>query len=146
MNTIYMHRTKFNTISSNFELPEDVDNDKGYNYFIRLVPLFDRSDVVYKIGTTNRPLQRMKEHLKQYDYMYNIEVLWFSRKYSWSTILAVERKMKKFWIDFLGWEYIPNDRFIIPKSITEIFIKVRKDYIIKIQSFSYLIRRITSNF
>ena len=129
METIYTHRTKRNTISSNTPIPTREGN---YIYFIRLVPVFGGKPR-YKIGTTNRPLQRLKEHLKNYKYEFNIEVLWFSPRYSSvETTTRVERRTIKFWSEFLGWEYIPNDRFILPDDVTEISIRVRKDYFIRI--------------
>lgn len=129
MEIIYTHRTKKNTISTNKNLPT---KEGDYIYFIRLVPVFDGKPR-YKIGTTNRPLQRLKEHLKNYHYEFNIEVLWFSPRYnSVETTTRVERRMIKFWSEFLGWEYIPNDRFVLPDDVTEIFIRVRKDYPIRI--------------
>ena len=129
METIYTHRTKGNTISSNIPMPTKEGN---YIYFIRLVPILGNIPR-YKIGTTNRPLPRLKEHLKNYKYEFNIETLWFSPRYgSVETTTRVERRMIKFWSEFLGWEHIPNDRFILPDNVTEIFIKVRKDYFIRI--------------
>ena len=129
MEIIYTHRTKKNTISSNIPIPTKEGN---YIYFIRLVPIWENIPR-YKIGTTNRPLQRLKEHLKNYKYEFNIEVLWFSPRYdSVETTTRVERRTIKFWSEFLGWEYIPNDRFILPDDVTEIFIRVRKDYFIRI--------------
>ena len=129
MEIIYTHRTKKNTISTNKVLPT---KEGDYIYFIRLVPVFGGKPR-YKIGTTNRPLQRLKEHLKNYKYEFNIEVLWFSPRYgSVETTTRVERRTIKFWSEFLGWEYIPNDRFILPDDVTEIFIRVRKDYFIRI--------------
>ena len=129
MEIIYSHRTKHNTISSNIPLPT---KEGDYVYFIRLVPMWGGMPR-YKIGTTNRPLARLKEHIKNYKYEFNIEVLWFSPCYrSVETTTRVERRMIKFWSEFLGWEYIPNDRFILPDDVTEIFIRVRKDYPIRI--------------
>ena len=129
MEIIYTHRTKKNTISTNKNLPT---KEGDYIYFIRLVPVFDGKPR-YKIGTTNRPLQRLKEHLKNYHYEFNIEVLWFSPRYnSVETTTRVERRMIKFWSEFLGWEYIPNDRFILPDDVDEVVIRVRKDYPIRI--------------
>ena len=129
METIYTHRTKRNTISSNMPIPT---KDGNYIYFIRLVPICGGIPR-YKIGTTNRPLQRLKEHLKNYKYEFNIEVLWFSPRYgSVETTTRDERRMIRFWSEFLGWEYIPNDRFILPDDVTEISIRVRKDYFIRI--------------
>ena len=129
MEIIYTHRTKGNTISSNIPIPTKKGN---YIYFIRLSPMLGNIPR-YKIGTTKRPLSRLKEHLKNYKYEFNIEVLWFSPCYSSvETTTRVERRMIKFWSEFLDWEYIPNDRFILPDNVTEIFIRVRKDYFIKI--------------
>ena len=129
MKIIYTHRTKKNTISTNKDLPT---KEGDYIYFIRLVPIFGDKPR-YKIGTTNRPLQRLKEHLKNYHYEFNIEVLWFSPRYSSiETTTRVERRMIKFWSEFLGWEYIPNDRFVLPDDVDEVIIRVRKDYPIRI--------------
>ena len=104
-----------------------------YLYFVRLVPGPETERrLAYKIGTTDRPLERMKEHLRSYKYQYNIEVLWFSPCYSKYTTLRIEDRMKSWWIEQQAWEYIRNDRFIIPTETKEIIITVRKDYIIKI--------------
>ena len=73
MEVIYTHRIKKNTISANKDLPT---KEGDYIYFIRLVPVFGGKPR-YKIGTTNRPLQRLKEHLKSYHYEFNIQCFGF---------------------------------------------------------------------
>lgn len=130
MTEIYQHPKTHRTIRSCIRVPT---KEGDYLYFIRLVPISGCSrKKAYKIGTTNGPLQRMKEHLRYYKYEYNIEILWISPTYSKYTTLRIEDRMKNWWIEQTQWEYIRNDRFIIPDDVKEIIITVRKDYIIQI--------------
>lgn len=99
----------------------------NYLYFIQIGEPEER---LFKIGTTNRPLQRMLEHCKYYDK--KINVLWFSPCYSKYTTLRIEDKMKAWWQEFTSWEYVTNDRFIIPPEVGEITITVKKEYKIAI--------------
>lgn len=96
-----------------------------YLYFLKI-----GENRMFKIGTSNNILRRMKEHLKYYEE--NIRILWISPKYSKYTTLRIEDKQKGYWREFEDWEYVNNDRFIIPEKVEEITITVRKDYKIKI--------------
>ena len=45
------------------------------------------------------------------------------------TTLRVEKQTKEFWREnFPEWQYMRNDRFIIPEDVKEVEIKVRKIY------------------
>jgi predicted GIY-YIG superfamily endonuclease len=115
--TIYISKNGFE-INSRVPLPKK----KGdYVYFIKI-----GNERLYKIGTTNRPMARMKEHLKYYNE--NIEILWFSPCYAEFTPIRVERKFIKKYQQNPLFEYVRNDRFIIDESVTEIIVTVRKDY------------------
>ena len=128
MEIIYTHPKNGRQIRGN--LPK---HDGDYIYFLRLIPAPGSTQhQAYKIGTTDRPLDRMKEHLRAYKYEFDIEILWFSPHYSKYTTLRIEDRMKEWWIEQTEWEYIRNDRFIIPDTVKEIIITVRKDYIIRI--------------
>ena len=82
---------------------------------------------IIKIGTTNNMSRRMREHLK--NYKKNISVIWFKEVTSKYTTLRVEDEMKEYWKKhFPHWQYLRNDRFIIPKQDTEMFVKIRKQY------------------
>jgi len=124
---IYTHPNSGNTISlaPNQILPKK----KGdYIYFIRLFPCTPALKIYYKIGTTNRVIDRLKEHLRSYKFNYHIDVLWISPTLAKYTTLRIEDRQKTWWKEFPGWEYIPNDRFIIPSNVTDITIKIRKEY------------------
>lgn len=128
METIYTHAKTGRTIRFiSFTFKEG-----DYLYFIRLTPADKNEKVTYKIGTTNDPVGRMKEHLRYYKFQYDIEVLWISPRYSKYTTLRIEDRMKRWWIEKGEWEYIRNDRFIIPDHVKEVVVTVRKDYIIQI--------------
>lgn len=72
-------------------------------------------------------MRRMKEHCKYYQKP--IYILWVSPEYSKYTALRIEDRQKEQWIAaFPLWQYIENDRFIIPKEYSKVIITVRKDY------------------
>lgn len=71
--------------------------------------------------------RRMKEH-KRY-YKQDVEVLGTIAVTSEFTTLRVEKLTKQEWQEnHPDWEYLRNDRFIIPEDVKEIEIKVRKTY------------------
>ena len=97
---------------------------KYYIYFIRIGEPADR---LFKIGTTNDLDRRMKEH-KRY-YKKDVAVLGVIPVTSEYTTLRVEKNTKELWREnHPNWQYLRNDRFIIPEDVTEIEIKVRKIY------------------
>ncbi len=97
---------------------------KYYIYFVRIGEPKDR---LFKIGTTNDIDRRMKEH-KRY-YKQDIEVLGTIAVTSEFTTLRVEKLTKQEWREnHPDWQYLRNDRFIIPEDVTEIEIKVKKIY------------------
>ena len=122
---IYENRKNHRKIFSNRPLPV---KSGDYLYFLRVGNPDER---VFKIGTTNRPLERLQEHMRAYGT--DLEVLWFSPAYEWLTTLRVERRQKDYWIENMNWQYIKNDRFIIPPDVKEITIKVRKEYHISLE-------------
>ena len=129
MERIYTHQKSRCTISSRITLPKK----KGdYIYFVKLVPRTQDFKTTWKIGTTDRPIDRMKEHLRYYKYEFDIEVYWFSPCLSKYTTLRIEDRTKLLWQTFQDWEYIRNDRFLLPQEIKEVTIKIRKNYIIQI--------------
>lgn len=101
---------------------------KGYLYFVRIGEPQER---LFKIGTTNRPIDRMLEHCKYFGKP--IYILWFSPILSKYTTLRVEDRQKKVWIDGTNWQYINNDRFIIPNEVKEVSIQIKKNYIIQLE-------------
>ena len=72
----------------------------------------------------------MREHEKYYGK--KVVVLWQSPAYSKWTTLRIEDKMKNQWIEEGIFEYLRNDRFLIPQKIKEVRIKVRKEYVVSI--------------
>ena len=92
-----------------------------YVYFIKV-----GNDRLYKIGTTNRPLQRIKEHLKNYSQ--DIEILWFSPCYAEFTPVRVERNFINHYKKNPFFTHIPKDRFYINKEVEKVVVKVRKEY------------------
>lgn len=103
---------------------KESQKNKYYIYFVRIGEPTKR---LFKIGTTNNMDRRMKEH-KRY-YKEDITVLGVIPVTSEYTTLRVEKQTKEKWRnDFPEWEYMRNDRFIIPEDVTEIEIKVRKIY------------------
>ena len=123
---IYENSRNHRKIFSNCPLPT---KSGDYLYFLRIGNSDER---VFKIGTTNRPLERLQEHLRAYKT--DVEVLWFSPAYEWLTTLRVERKQKDYWIENMSdWKYINNDRFFIPEDVDEIVITVKKEYKIKLR-------------
>lgn len=125
MEKIYENRKNHRKIFSNCPLPS---KSGDYIYFLRIG---GPNSELHKIGTTNRPLERLQEHLRYYET--DVEVLWFSPIVSKYTALRVEDRQKDYWIQNMNWEYIKNDRFIIPPDVKEVIIKVRKEYHISLE-------------
>jgi hypothetical protein len=69
----------------------------------------------------------MKEHERYYKK--SIHILGQICVTSEFTTLRVEKQTKELWREtHPDWEYMRNDRFIIPEDVTEITIKIRKEY------------------
>lgn len=102
--------------------------DYQYVYFLRIG---DPQERLFKIGTTNDPRRRMLEHER--NYKKPVTVLWLSPKLRGRfTSLKVEEDNKKKWINGTNWEYLRNDRFIIPPEITSVKITIKKDYFVQL--------------
>ena len=76
-------------------------------------------------------MERMKEHLRNYGE--DLYVLWISPAYSKWTTVRVEDRQKKWWREQGGWQYLRNDRFVIPEGVKEITITVRKEWRIPLE-------------
>jgi len=103
-------------------------SQKGFLYFIRIGEATNRK---FKIGTANDILRRMTEHAGYYKEP--IYILWVSPVYSKYTTLRIEDRQKEEWIAAEPWEYLENDRFIIPLGVEEITIRVRREYAILLE-------------
>lgn len=102
--------------------------DFQYVYFLRIG---DPQERLFKIGTTNDPRRRMLEHER--NYKKPVTVLWLSPKLRGRfTSLKVEEDNKEKWINGTNWEYLRNDRFIIPPEITSVKITIKKDYFVQL--------------
>lgn len=109
-----------------------IPKGKGdFVYFISFPKERKEGKKLVKIGTTNDILRRMKEHSKYYNT--DIVIEWISPAYSKWTTLRVEDRMKKFWIEKPFWQWVRNDRFLIPDTVSKITITVRKDYSFEIE-------------
>lgn len=114
-----------NWVKCEYELPKK--SEKGeFNYVLRI---HERGKRVIKIRTTNDMKRRMYEHLGYYEK--NITVCWISPRYSKYTTLRVEDRTRQELID-MGLQFIRNDRFVVPKELKSIDVKVRKIYHIPI--------------
>jgi len=123
MTEIYQHPKLGLRIFTQVPLPKK----KGdYLYFLRIGNKWAR---LHKIGTTCEMLDRMKEHLRNYHE--DIYIYFISPSYSKWTTLRVEDRMKEEWKK-AGWQYLRNDRFIIPEGIDQIIIKVNKDWLVNL--------------
>lgn len=102
--------------------------DYQYVYFLRIG---DPQDRLFKIGTTNDPRRRMLEHER--NYKKPVTVLWLSPKLRGRfTSLKVEEDNKEKWIAGTNWEYLRNDRFIIPPEVDSVKITIKKDYFVQL--------------
>ena len=102
--------------------------DYQYVYFLRIGNPQER---LFKIGTTNDPRRRMLEHERAYKKP--VTILWLSPKLRGRfTSLQVEEDTKEDWIANKNWEYLRNDRFIIPKDVDTIKITIKKDYFVQL--------------
>lgn len=103
--------------------------DYQYVYFLRIG---DPQERLFKIGTTNDPRRRMLEHER--NYKKPVTVLWLSPKLRGRfTALKVEEDNKEKWIARTNWEYLRNDRFIIPPEVSSIKITIKKDYFVQLE-------------
>lgn len=102
--------------------------DFQYVYFLRIG---DPQERLFKIGITNDPRRRMLEHER--NYKKPVTVLWLSPKLRGRfTSLKVEEDNKEKWIAGTNWEYLRNDRFIIPPEVDSIKITIKKDYFVQL--------------
>jgi len=99
---------------------------KDHIYFIRIGSISER---LYKIGTTNNIVRRIKEHERYYKK--SITLLWLSPAYSKYTTLRVEDRTISTWKNLEGFKYVRNDRFIIDPKINKVTIKVRKEWTVE---------------
>lgn len=100
---------------------------KEYIYFIQIGEPCER---LFKIGTTNNINRRMREHERYYQK--DVVILGIIPLTSKYTTLRVEQKTIDKWKTFENWEYLRNDRFIIPEDVHQVTITVRKDYVFNI--------------
>ena len=121
-------RTKNCALYTKVPIPE---KDGDYIYFLSFPQEGTEEKKLVKIGTTNNIMRRMREHLNYYETDVIIE--WISKPYSKWTTLQVEDKFKKIGIQLPLWEWVRNDRFLIPKIFTTITVTVRKDYVFEIE-------------
>lgn len=102
--------------------------DYQYVYFLRIG---DPQERLFKIGTTNDPRRRMLEHER--NYKKPVTVLWLSPKLRGRfTSLKAEEDNKEKWIAGTNWEYLRNDRFIIPPEVDSVKITIKKDYFVQL--------------
>ena len=120
-----IYTSKYGSIFSRIKIPK---KEGDYVYFIQIGTVNER---LFKVGTTNNVLRRMKEHNKYYKK--DIYILWVSPCYSKYTTLRVEDNTKKIWSTLAGFTYKRNDRFIISPIVTKVEIKVRKIYEIALE-------------
>ena len=124
---VHSIRSEIGKLPKNLQ-KKDIKKDLGYLYFTRIGSEADR---IFKIGTTNRPLDRMLEHCKYFKK--EITVFWFSPPLSKYTTSRIEDRQKDFWIENKpDWEYLENDRFIIPHDVHDVEITIKKIYSIRI--------------
>lgn len=93
--------------------------------------------IMLKIGTTNDLKRRQTEHTRNYRRAKNYTMpadekfhyLWDLPLSKYNT-LRYEDKNRTNWIEEGIGEFVRNDRFVIPQSLTEVTIKIRKCYTI----------------
>ena len=92
-------------------------------------------NIILKIGTTNNLDRRQKEHTRSYrkskthtmpenesfEYIFSLAL----SKYN---TLRFEDKNRQSWIDNNIGEFVRNDRFVISADLTEVVLKIRKEY------------------
>ena len=112
--------------TSTTELPAK----KGNFLYLIQIGLPKNGQRLIKIGTTNNIKRRMSEELRQYKE--NIKILWISPCYKKFTTLRVEQKTKDIWRSVDDWEWVPNDRFLIPDKVEELRVVVRNEFVVKV--------------
>ena len=113
-------------------LPNGQKQKNGKDYqFVYFLRIGEPEERLFKIGTTNNPRRRMLEHERTYKKP--VTVLWLSPKLRGRfTSLKVEEDTKEDWIANKNWEYLRNDRFIIPEDVQQIKITIKKDYFVQL--------------
>lgn len=100
----------------------------GERFYILILHYPD--ELMLKIGTTNNPERRLYELLGSYKV--DITVCWVSPKYTKSTTIIAEDRVREMFKTFDNWEWIRLDRFIIPNDTKEVTFKIRKEYTIEL--------------
>lgn len=123
-----LHRKGFRVFGE--VLPKDVEKGE-HNY---LLTLHYDDKLIIKIGTTKNMMRRLYELLGEYKI--DITICWVSPNYSKATTISAEDKNREIFKQCPGWEWIKQDRFVIPHNTSEITFRVRKDYRIPIIRYS----------
>jgi len=116
---------------------------KNDGYFIYFIQIGSPSNRLFKIGTTNNLLRRMREHCKYYNN--DIALIWYKKVKSKYTTLRTEDSNKNYWIKNTDWDYQKKDRFVIPEPIEEVTIKIKKKYCIPLNCECYETDRYGNN-
>lgn len=112
-------------------------NEKEYLYFMGYTA--ESGEFIGKIGTSNNPFRRAKEHNRAYRKTPNypmaegeeIKIFWML-PLSWLNTLRYEKLNKELWKE-KGYNYIRNDRFIFKEMPKELTIKIKKEYTITLE-------------
>lgn len=114
-----------------------VDNKKEYLYLMGYIS--KSGHFIGKIGTSNDPYRRVKEHNRAYRKTPNypladgeeVKIFWML-PLSWLNTLRYEKENKDRWI-VEGYNYIKNDRFVFDEMPHELTIKIKKEYTITLE-------------
>lgn len=111
--------------------------------FLYIGYYFDtENNFILKVGTTNDLKRRAAEHSRNYKKASNhtmpksskFEYIWTLPLSKYNT-LRYEDKTIDLWKEMEIGTYIRNDRFVCPSIPSEVLVKIRKEYIVKLPNF-----------
>lgn len=96
-------------------------------------------EFIGKIGTSNDPFRRAKEHNRTYRKTPNypmadgeeIKIFWML-PLSWLNTLRYEKLNKELW-QAKGYKFLKNDRFVFSEKPSELTVKIKKEYVITLE-------------
>ena len=98
-----------------------------------------RGEYILKIGTTNNPERRAKEHTRNYQRSQNYTMRksdeftydWIL-PLSWLNTLRYEERNREAWKEQNIGEFVRNDRFVCYKKPKTVTVTIKKTYIIEL--------------
>lgn len=105
------------------------EEDKKQYFYLCFLEDRNTGTVWLKCGVTCNIEARMTAHQRRYGI---VRLFWISPVFSKYTAGKVEDEFKDFGKNHLNWEWVRQDRFILPDEVVEVEVRVRKTYTIPV--------------